>query len=70
MAYGKKRRRERWRTIVRRGSMMLICGYLAAASRIAAERLRASARGASCDWARGASAASMASLTPGMTTAA
>jgi hypothetical protein len=44
--------------------------YFAAASRMAAERLRASAKGASWDWARGASAASMPSLTPGITTAA
>ena len=44
--------------------------YLVAASRTAAERLRASASVASWAWARGASGTSMASLTPGMTTAA
>jgi hypothetical protein len=59
--------------VVLEGFLVGICwrsGYFAAASRMAAERFRASARGASWDWARGPSAASMPSLTPGMTTAA
>jgi hypothetical protein len=44
--------------------------YFVAASRTSAERLRASARVASWVCARAASGTSMASLTPGMTTAA
>ena len=45
-------------------------GYFVADSRIVAEALRAVARASSCCWRRGASLASMASVTPGMTTAA